>query len=46
MEYPLLHVYSQTGPRQAVEIVANTEGIIALAIALLEAVSIDISEKC
>lgn len=40
MEYPLLHVYPQPGPRQAVRIVANTEGLITLSIALLEAVSI------
>ena len=40
MEYPLLHVYPQIGPRQAVKIVANTEGLITLSIALLEAISI------
>ena len=39
MEYPLLHVYPQAVPRQAVKIVANIEGIIALVIALLEAIS-------
>ena len=40
MEYPLLHVYPQPGPRQAVKIVANTEGLIALALALFEAASL------
>lgn len=40
MEYPLLHVYPQPGPRQPVQIVANTEGLIALAITLFEAASV------
>ena len=40
IEYPLLHVYPQPGPRQVVKIVANTEGLIALATALFEATSV------
>lgn len=40
MEYPLLHVYLQASPRQVVKIVANTEGLIALATALFEATSV------
>ena len=39
-EYPLVHIYPQTGPRQSVRIVENTEGLIALPIALFEAASI------
>ena len=38
-EYPLVHIYPQSGPRQVVRIVGNTEGLLTLVTALIEATS-------
>lgn len=39
-EYPLLHIYSQRGPRQPARIVGNTSGLLTLVSAIISATSI------
>ncbi len=38
-DYPLVHIYPQTGPRQAARIIGNTEGLLLLVNTLVAAIS-------